>query len=58
MRLPSLDRQRAIVAELDAMGTGVEAIRAEASRLRRVRPALLSGLLDGTIDIEPADPGV
>lgn len=58
VRLPSLDRQRVIVLELDAMGAAVEAVRAEAARLRRVRAGLLSGLLDRTIDIELTKSGI
>lgn len=55
VRLPSLDRQREIAVELDAMESALEATRAEAARLRGVRVRLLSGLLDGTIKIEPAE---
>lgn len=55
VRLPSLDRQREVAVELDAMESALEAIRAEAARLREVRMRLLSGLLDRTIDIESAE---
>lgn len=55
VRLPSLDRQREMVVELDAMESALEATRAEAARLREVRAGLLSGLLDRTIDIESAE---
>ncbi|WP_199743030.1 restriction endonuclease subunit S domain-containing protein [Nocardia stercoris] len=55
VRLPSLDRQREIAAELDAMDSALAATRAAAVRLRAVRVALLSGLLDRTIDIESAE---
>lgn len=55
VRLPSLDRQREMVVELDAMASTLEAIRAEAARLRRVRTGLLSGLLDRTIGIDFAE---
>ncbi|MEU8513273.1 hypothetical protein AB0C76_17020 [Kitasatospora sp. NPDC048722] len=55
VRLPSLDRQREMAVELDAMGSALEATRAEAARLREVRAGLLSGLLDRTIDIESAE---
>ena len=58
VRLPALDRQREIAAELDAMESALKAVRAEASHLREVRAALLSGLLDRTVDIEPAELGV
>ncbi|MET8431756.1 hypothetical protein ABZV61_02940 [Streptomyces sp900116325] len=54
VRLPSLNRQREIVVELDAMESALETTRAEAARLREVRAGLLSGLLDRTIDIESA----
>jgi len=54
VRLPSLDRQREMVVELDAMESVLEATRAEAARLRDVRAGLLAGLLDRTIGIESA----
>lgn len=56
VRLPSLDRQREMSVELDAMESALEATRAEAARLREVRAGLLSALLDRTIDIESAEP--
>ncbi|GAB3329250.1 hypothetical protein GCM10027452_01550 [Micromonospora halotolerans] len=55
VHLPSLDRQREMAVELDAMESALQATRTEASRLREVRAALLSGLLDRTIDIEAAE---
>jgi type I restriction enzyme, S subunit len=55
VRLPSLDRQREMSAELDAMESALEATRTEAARLREVRAGLLSGLVDRTIDIKPAE---
>ncbi|WP_218002621.1 hypothetical protein [Nocardia brevicatena] len=55
VRLPSLDRQREMTAELDAMESALVAIRAEVTCLREVRARLLSGLLDRTIDIESAE---
>ncbi|MEH0471796.1 hypothetical protein QA943_23675 [Streptomyces sp. B21-097] len=55
VRLPSLDRQREMAVELDAMESALEATRAEATRLRGVRAGLLSGLLDRTINIESAE---
>ncbi|MER5820744.1 restriction endonuclease subunit S [Streptomyces mirabilis] len=55
VRLPSLDRQREMAVELDAMGAASETTRAEAAHLREVRKGLLSGLLDRTIDIESAE---
>ncbi|MFC9507198.1 restriction endonuclease subunit S [Streptomyces sp. NPDC057002] len=51
VRLPSLARQREMAVELDATTSALEAIRAEAARLRKVRARLLSGLLDRTIEI-------
>ncbi|MFJ7137728.1 restriction endonuclease subunit S domain-containing protein [Streptomyces fungicidicus] len=58
VRLPSLARQREMAVELDATTSALEAIRAEAARLREVRARLLSGLLDRTIEIESAERGV
>lgn len=55
VRLPSIDRQREMVMELDAMESVLKATRAEATRLREVRAGLLAGLLDRTIDIESAE---
>lgn len=57
VRLPSLARQHEVAVELDAMTSALEAIRAEAARLREVRARLLSGLLDRTIEIESAELG-
>ncbi|MFH8772031.1 restriction endonuclease subunit S [Streptomyces sp. NPDC017958] len=55
VRLPSLDRQREMVVELDAMESALTATRTETARLREVRAGLLSGLLDRTIDIDSAE---
>ncbi|WP_225319591.1 restriction endonuclease subunit S [Micromonospora aurantiaca (nom. illeg.)] len=55
VHLPSLDRQREMAVELDAMESALQAARTEASRLSEVRAALLSGLLDRTINIESAE---
>ncbi|GAA2691687.1 restriction endonuclease subunit S [Nonomuraea recticatena] len=55
VRLPSIDRQREMAVELDAMESALKATRGEAARLREVRAGLLAGLLDRTIDIEPAE---
>jgi len=55
VRLLPLDRQREIAAELDAMESALKATRAEAARLREVRAALLSNLLDRTIEIKTAE---
>ncbi|MFJ7245574.1 restriction endonuclease subunit S [Kitasatospora sp. NPDC098652] len=54
VHLPSLDRQREMAAELDAMESALETTRAEAARLREVRAGLLSGLLDRTTEIVSA----
>ncbi|MER7839751.1 restriction endonuclease subunit S [Streptomyces sp. NPDC096040] len=51
VRLPSLARQREMAVELDVTTSALEAIRAEAARLRKVRARLLSGLLDRTTEI-------
>jgi type I restriction enzyme S subunit len=48
------DQERALVA-IDSVRATQAATRAEADRLRKVRPSLLSGLLDRTIDIESAE---
>ncbi|MDI3424254.1 restriction endonuclease subunit S [Streptomyces luteolus] len=55
VRLPSLDRQREMVVELDAMESALKATRTEAALLRDTRARLLSGLLDRTINIESAE---
>jgi type I restriction enzyme S subunit len=55
VHLPTLNRQREMVMELDAMESALEAARTEAARLRAVRARLLSGLLDHTIDIKSAE---
>ncbi|MCR3721199.1 type I restriction enzyme, S subunit [Prauserella flava] len=55
VRLPSIEHQARIAAELDTMSEVVAATRAEAVQLREVRAALLSGLLDGTISIDAAE---
>ncbi|MFH0246204.1 hypothetical protein ACGRHY_28150 [Streptomyces sp. HK10] len=57
VRLPSLADQERIAAELDAVSEVVAAIRAEVARLRSVRAGLLSGLLDGTVEVESAELG-
>ncbi|MET8090781.1 restriction endonuclease subunit S [Micromonospora sp. NPDC005220] len=54
MPVPPRDEQERISGMADAMDTQVAALRAEAERLRQARVALLSGLLDRTIDIESA----
>ncbi|MFE4371828.1 restriction endonuclease subunit S [Streptomyces sp. NPDC056835] len=52
VRVPSLDRQREMAMELDAMESALAATRAEAARLREVRVGLLSGLLNQSITID------
>jgi type I restriction enzyme S subunit len=58
VRLPNVADQERIATELDSMSEVVAATRAESARLREVRAGLLSGLLDGSIDIESAKLGV
>jgi type I restriction enzyme, S subunit len=48
------DQERALVA-IDSVRATQAATRAGAARLREVRAGLLSGLLDRTIDIKPAE---
>lgn len=48
------DQEQALVA-INSVRATQAATRAEADRLRKVRPSLLSGLLDRTIDIESAE---
>jgi hypothetical protein len=58
MPLPPRDEQERISRIADAMDAQVTALRAEAEHLRQARVALVSGLLDRTIDIKSADLGV
>lgn len=51
------DQERALAA-IDAVRVNQAGTRAEADHLRKVRPALLSGLLDRTIDITSTESGV
>ncbi|MFE7272418.1 hypothetical protein [Streptomyces sp. NPDC057623] len=53
--VPSRDEQARLVETAEAVDAPVVALRAEAARLRQVRAGLLSGLLDRTINIEPAE---
>ncbi|MEV6984205.1 restriction endonuclease subunit S [Sphaerisporangium sp. NPDC051017] len=53
--VPSRPEQEQASEALDALEGQVAVIRAEAARLRKVRAALLAGLLDRTIDIESAE---
>ncbi|MFD4170501.1 restriction endonuclease subunit S [Streptomyces albidoflavus] len=55
MPVPPRDEQERIARMADAVDQQVAALRAEAERLRQARVALLSGLLDRTIDIKSAD---
>ncbi|MFE7212454.1 hypothetical protein ACFU93_21165 [Streptomyces sp. NPDC057611] len=56
--IPPLPEQSEYVRRCDAVVGGITATRAEEARLRKVRAVLLSGLLDRTIEIEPAALGV
>ncbi|GHF62258.1 hypothetical protein GCM10010218_49650 [Streptomyces mashuensis] len=56
--MPELTEQRKIASTVLSVRSLGRASRAEAGRLRRVRAALLSGLLDGTISIDTAELGV
>ncbi|MFI9155748.1 restriction endonuclease subunit S [Streptomyces sp. NPDC053367] len=60
LRVPLLgDEQQVRAVEVhDAVFAQVASIRAEANRLRQARTGLLAGLLDRTIEIEPAELGV
>ena len=55
MPVPPRDEQERISGMADAVDVQVIALRAEAERLRHARAALLSGLLDRTIDIKSAE---
>jgi restriction endonuclease S subunit len=55
MPVPPRDEQERISGMADAVDAQIAALRAEAERLRQARVALLSGLLDRTIDIESAE---
>ncbi|MFF9714655.1 restriction endonuclease subunit S [Streptomyces sp. NPDC014603] len=56
--VPSQPEQEQAAKALDAIEGQIAAIRAEATRLRQARAGLLAGLLDRTIDVESAEPGV
>jgi type I restriction enzyme, S subunit len=58
MPVPPRDEQERISGMADAMDAQVAALHLESARLRDVRVALLSGLLDRTIDIGSAKPEV
>ena len=58
MPVPSPEEQAALVERAAAVDALVITLRAEAASLRQVRTGLLSGLLDRTITIESAEPGV
>ena len=51
IRLPSIDDQRAIVYELEPLTTAVASLKAEVSRLRDVRAALLDALLTRKVEV-------
>ena len=56
--MPPRDDQERISRVADAVDAQVAVLQAEAERLRRTRMAMLSGLLDRTIDIKSAEPKV
>lgn len=58
MPVPPREEQERISSMADAVDSQVAALRTEADHLRQARTALLSGLLDRTIDIESAEQGV
>jgi type I restriction enzyme, S subunit len=53
--LPELDRQREVASAVLSVGVNADVARAEATRLRDMRSVLLAGLLDRTIEIDPAE---
>ncbi|MFF0182610.1 restriction endonuclease subunit S [Micromonospora sp. NPDC005223] len=53
--VPPRPEQEKVAEALDAIEGQIAVIRTEATSLRRTRQALLSGLLDRTIDIESAE---
>jgi type I restriction enzyme S subunit len=55
MPVPPREEQERISGMTDAVDAQVVTLRAEVERLRQARVALLSGLLDRTIDIESAE---
>lgn len=55
IRVPSADEQARLIESAAAVETLIVGLRAEAARLRSVRSALLSGLLDRTIVVKPAE---
>ncbi|MEV4682699.1 hypothetical protein [Streptomyces kurssanovii] len=58
MPVPPRDEQERISGMADAADVQIAALRAEAARLREARVALLSRLLDRTIDIKSVEAGV
>lgn len=56
--LPSPQEQERVVGELKALDVQVAALREEADKLGQARTALISGLIDRTIDIKSAELGV
>lgn len=56
VRLPGIDEQEALAAELEPMARAVASLRTEAPRLRIARAALLDSLMAGEIDIATNDP--
>lgn len=53
--MPPAQEQERAICELQALEATVVAVRAEADRLRAVRAALLSGLLNRSIELADAE---
>ncbi|MFC4949335.1 restriction endonuclease subunit S [Pseudonocardia sp. GCM10023141] len=53
--MPSTQEQKRAICELQALEACVEAVHTEADRLRAVRAALLSGLLDRSVELTDAE---
>jgi type I restriction enzyme S subunit len=53
--VPTADDQARLIESAAAVETLILGLRAEAAHLRSVRYALLSGLLDRTIEVKPAE---
>lgn len=51
LRLPDLQSQQSIVAELEPLTQAVASLRSEAAHLRRAREALLDALLTGKVEV-------
>jgi len=53
--VPSQREQEQAAEALDAIDGQISVLRTESARLRKARAGLLSGLLDCTVDIKPAE---